>query len=241
MSFVHCLAGHSILREPYALIHATYPAGSKCTCSKSGTTLTAIGTGGTYAFAIPENGIWTVRAYDGATWASSTEKAEKPVTINSHYQVEAVKLSYFHPFLLYSNGTFYTPMEKQRYIPASATLGDINEYSDYVAVQARNELYSSVCLCTKNKIDLTDCSQLHASVKRHSALDGNVLHLAVSSVNANAYSGLVTYTEIVNPNTTYTAVLDVSSLRGEYYICIGAANTRQANYTAVRVYEIGLS
>lgn len=73
---------------PYAVIGATYPAGSTCTCACGTRTVTLKDTSGTGLFKIPYAGTWTVTATNG------TQTKSLAVSITAKGQVEKVTLSY---------------------------------------------------------------------------------------------------------------------------------------------------
>ena len=73
---------------PYAVIGATYPAGSTCTCTNGTRTVTLKDTSGTGLFKIPYAGTWTVTATNG------TDTVSQSVTITVKGQVETVTLAY---------------------------------------------------------------------------------------------------------------------------------------------------
>lgn len=83
--------------KPYAVISATYPAGSTCVCSNGSKTLKAKDTSGTALFVIPEAGTWTVTAVSGDKTAS------KAVSITAEGQVETVELTY--GLYIFKNGS----------------------------------------------------------------------------------------------------------------------------------------
>ena len=72
----------------FAVIGATYPAGSTCTCSNGTKTLKAKDTNGSTMFSIPSTGTWTVTATKGSQTKSVA------VSITAAGQVKTVTLSY---------------------------------------------------------------------------------------------------------------------------------------------------
>ena len=84
----------------FAAIGVTYPAGSTLTCSNGTKTLKAKNTSGQWVFAIPEEGEWTVKSFDGADYESSTNKGSETVAITAEGQSVTVELSY--NFILFS-------------------------------------------------------------------------------------------------------------------------------------------
>jgi len=81
-------SGSVSVSSAFAVIAATYPAGSTCTCTNGTKTLKAKDTGGSFLFLIPEAGVWTVSCTDGVR-----EKRES-VQIGVQYQAENVTLTY---------------------------------------------------------------------------------------------------------------------------------------------------
>lgn len=80
----------------FAVIGATYPAGSICTCSNGSKTLTTKDTSGRAMFVIPSAGTWTVTAVSGS------KSKSKAVSITAEGQVENVTLTY--ELVLFNNG-----------------------------------------------------------------------------------------------------------------------------------------
>ena len=66
-----------------AYISVTYPSGSTCTCSKSGTILNAPDTTGACSFAIPSTGTWTVACTNGTLSISEDIAVSSYKTYNS--------------------------------------------------------------------------------------------------------------------------------------------------------------
>lgn len=73
---------------PFAVIGATYPEGSTCTCTDGVKTLTAKDTSGRAIFNIPYAGAWTVTCTNG------TDTATRIVTVTTNGQCETVTLAY---------------------------------------------------------------------------------------------------------------------------------------------------
>lgn len=74
--------------DPYAIIGATYPEGSVCTCSNGSITLTAKDTSGKAMFVIPSAGTWTVKSVNG------DQTKSEAVAITYEGQVENVEIAY---------------------------------------------------------------------------------------------------------------------------------------------------
>lgn len=84
----------------FAVIGATYPAGSICTCSNGSKTLTTKDTSGKALFVIPSAGTWTVKAIKGS------QSKSVAVKITTEGQVENVTLAY--ELYIFKNGSGLT-------------------------------------------------------------------------------------------------------------------------------------
>lgn len=123
-----------------ATINITYPAGSTCTVSKSGTTLTAPDTSGTWACTVPEAGTWTVRATQGSNAAT------KSVNISASGQSVSVQLTYG---TLVGNGTRLVDVSNSL-IPSKTDQPPFRAGMKSVSINTSN----SQLIVTENNIDL---------------------------------------------------------------------------------------
>lgn len=170
------------INDAYAVIAATYPPGSVCTCSKSGKTLTAKGTGGIYLFLIPEKGTWTVHCTNG-----TMSKDSDPIVISSQYQFAQVSLSYTR--YLFANGVkdaalgnFYSTGKTPDW-----RMSGTNLYA--LLAGYTNQGYAN-CYCGfENSFDVTAFSKLKVHVE--SAFSPSLIHFGLSAGNnASFYEGL---------------------------------------------------
>lgn len=108
----------------FAVIGATYPAGSICTCSNGSKTLTTKDTSGRAMFVIPSAGTWTVTAVSGSKSTSKT------VSITAEGQVETVTLMY--GLYIFKNGSGLTSgysIKSNSIISAPTVSGDTISWS----------------------------------------------------------------------------------------------------------------
>lgn len=66
--------------EVFAFLKATWPSGYQCTCKDESTTLYADDTSGSYAFAIPHSGVWTVMCPGSSYQAKNVTVATEGLT-----------------------------------------------------------------------------------------------------------------------------------------------------------------
>lgn len=74
--------------KAFAFIPVTYPAGSVCSCSMESRTLKAPDTSGSYVFAVPAAGTWTVSISDGSRTKS------RSVSVSTANQIVDGSLNY---------------------------------------------------------------------------------------------------------------------------------------------------
>lgn len=88
MSLTLNMVGGGGLLKAFAIIKASFPVGSICTCSDENKTLRAQDTSGTAFFLVPYAATWTVLCTNGTKTASTS------IVISTQYQVEYVALIY---------------------------------------------------------------------------------------------------------------------------------------------------
>lgn len=84
--------------KAYAVIAATYPAGSTITCTDGSKSLKPQGSDGQALFLIPYAATWTVTITDG------TDTVSQDVVISTEGQAVSVELSYTQTLWLYKEG-----------------------------------------------------------------------------------------------------------------------------------------
>ena len=193
-----------------ATISVTYPAHSMCTCSDGATTL--IDTNDTSSpktatFTVPYSGNWpiTATATDGSGKAKSTT-----VSITADGQSKHVTLTY--ELVLFDNGTYAAETGGWGF-SGSAGGGSINSNNLYVYGQSGNDHNDGIgYVYTRSKIDLTNFNTLNFIVSSCSDTAGGRAFGVGSS-----QSGDKTFTASANISTG-TKSVDISSLKGSYYI-----------------------
>ena len=193
-----------------ATISVTYPAHSTCTCSDGATTL--IDTNDTSSpktatFTVPYSGNWpiTATATDGSGKSKSTT-----VSITADGQNESITLTY--ELVLFDNGTYAAETGGWGF-SGSAGGGSINSNNLYVYGQSGNDYNDGIgYVYTRSKIDLTNFNTLNFIVSSCSDTTGGRAFGVGSS-----QSGDKTFTASANISTG-TKSVDISSLKGSYYI-----------------------
>ncbi len=202
---------------PYAVIGATYPAGSTCTCTNGTRTVTLKDTSGTGLFKIPYAGTWTVTATNG------TDTVSQAVTISVKGQVETVTLDY--GLYIIKNGKIQSiGFSTQLRTSYSMTL---TQGSGSITLKSTNTAkYSG--LAADSKIDVSKYTTLYCKATATKA--SSVRFGLYSSISSNQPSPVIS-TEL---GTAYTTVptLDLSAMTGEYYVGIDVyANMSTATAT----------
>jgi len=204
--------------NPFAAIGVTYPAGSTCTCSNGTITLTAGNTDGRWVFAVPAVGTWTLSCTDG------TDSDSKSVSITAEGWFESVELSY--NLTIFANGAYKSDITMNNMEIENNRLV-LTAYQSTNAL-ASTEGYSNV------KIDLTDYNTLILRGEYYNANNGDqgyrTAYVGAStslaaaqkedvSGNYAAYKKIV-YNDLSDRKYTDDIVIDVSELRGEYYVSL---------------------
>lgn len=197
---------------PYAVIGATYPAGSTCTCTNGTRTVTLKDTSGTGLFKIPYAGTWTVTATNG------TDTVSQSVTISVKGQVETVTLDY--GLYIIKNGKIQSiGLSKQL---RSGYKLNVTDGDTAATLKYGTSGYTSAVV-TDSPIDLTKWSTLYC--------DGIATGTSYSFVVTNNVSSYTTFTSMAAIPTAFTTTpaIDVSQLSGEYYV---GFYYKQGNITA---------
>lgn len=190
---------------PYAVIGATYPAGSTCTCTNGTRTVTLKDTSGTGLFKIPYAGTWTVTATNG------TDTVSQSVTITVKGQVETVTLDYV-PYIIKNGKIQSIGFSTQLRTSYSMTL---TQGSGSITLDAKTA--NKYCgLAADSKIDVSKYTTLYCKATANKA--SAVRFGLYSSISSNQPSPVIS-TEL---DTAYTTVptLDLSAMTGEYYVGI---------------------
>lgn len=191
-----------------ATIAVTYPAGSTCTCVNGSTTLTAVGTTGSYTFTVPNTGTWTVSCTDGEDTASEN------VSITADGQSASVTLAY--ELVLYNQGAY------------DSSTGGWTGSSSTTTLTTQSHSSGSTFLYANNKINVSSYSTLSVRITSITSPYGDTLGAIVmgasttTSANFAAtspnFAASTSVKKTISSATIFT--VDISSLSGEYYIVI---------------------
>lgn len=187
---IYVLSGGS---KPYAVIGATYPAGSTCTCSNGSKTLKAKDTSGTALFIIPEAGTWTVKAVSGDKTAS------KAVEITAERQVENVTLSYA---LVLFDGTDNTVVAGGLKLQRGNSATSVTTNAAPITggkITWRASGYAG--LYSSSKVDITDYSTLVVDI----------------TIGANPGFNYINRVGIISPSVTPSKVMEYGAGAGSYF------------------------
>ena len=195
-----------------ATISITYPAKSTCVVKNSGgqTVASDTNTGSstkTWTTTVGATGTYTVTATatDGSGKSKSTT-----VNITADGQSSSVTLRY--ELVLFDNGTYASETGGWGF-SGSAGGGSINSNNLYVYGQSGNDYNDGIgYVYTRSKIDLTNFNTLNFIVSSCSDTAGGRAFGVGSS-----QSGDKTFTASANISTG-TKSVDISSLKGSYYI-----------------------
>jgi len=191
-------AGSSGAIGGYAVIGASFPAGSTCTCVSGNTRFTAKDTSGAAAFAVPASGTWIVTCTDGERTKS------RSVEITRAGQVECVTLSYELALLSPEDGL----------APGFSLTGNA-AVSGNAILESGNGGF-----CLSPAVDLTDYTQLSLTgILRAAASVNSRICVGSSPENVRDIIGapeLVLEWPVTAEPRTLT--LDVSALSGSWYI-----------------------
>ncbi len=220
----------------YAVIGVEYPAGSTCTCAKSGgATLRAKKSVGAVAFNIPESGNWTASCTDG------TKTRSKTVPISYEGQVEKVKLAYILE-LLTGDGLAHGYS-----LAGHATMDGTTLKETKVVDPAFSDTYGVGGFYIAQAIDVTtyDTLTIKGFIYDYAGGGGTsrigliadpteALSKANASTNpfASDGNGGKAAATFAGWNTSETLTIDVSHMTGEFYLAT------QRSYSMIKVTEI---
>lgn len=213
----------------FAAISVTYPAGSTVTVTDGKITYTAPNTNGAALFIIPYAATWTVTATDG------TDTASEAVEITIEGQSVSVELSYWNGVLFDggANIEFEQKSGLQQFANVNTGLVEIGQT---ISLAANGK---SAIVSTKDKVNLDGVNVLTTSYSTsdsmgiwvHSNGSGNLTDSGTSTagVVASAFGG----------NDANNASLDVSALKGEYYLSWGVNGNRSAQISKIELIKGG--
>lgn len=188
------IRGGGCAGKAYAIIHATYPEASTCTCTNGAKTLNAKGTNGVYIFPIPEAGEWTVTSGDKSQTVNITEKG----------QVEIVNLDVLY---IVKDGEIKVDVS---YNGMNGTVADgILTIKQTVAVR------DAPVHANFGPVDLTNFNTLHVEMSDSSINTEYTNTVGVATAkNSNSPKAKA---NLKNADTADKSI-DVSSFSGFYYV-----------------------
>lgn len=230
-SFIVRRGGVSV-GSAFAVISATYPVGSVCTCVNGTKTLKAPDTSGNAIFYIPEAGTWTVSCTDGVQTAS------KQVDINRLYQGKSVNLTY--DLILFDfgdecdeiTGGWLAQGKKggsEGWIGKAPTVTKFNGYYEIIFSAQRGGLYT-----TTNTIDLSEWKTLKMLFQNKEATGTGFVFGAWdnTTVFMNGFTNVAAKYGL-NSNTIYNedaeVSIDVSAILGSWNVGLGSYSSSSKN------------
>ena len=207
-----------------ATINITYPATSTCVVADSGGQTVASDTNTTsstktWTATVNATGTYTVTAT--ATDGSGKSKSQS-VKITAEGQSESVTLNY--AVFVFDNGAV-VPFSKESQSEATVSIGNTISFGS----GSGSGIYERGAVAyTTSKIDLTEYTSV--------VFEGSFTKV-VNSNTARSIAGVITQTPSANQiqdslfaakayldvtNSSWT--VDISSLSGEYYVCVSAGN-----------------
>lgn len=215
--------------KPFAVIGATYPSGSTCTCTNGTKTLKAKDTSGQALFVIPSTGTWTVTCTNG------TDTASEAVSITADGQTKTVTLLYELVLFDADNGGDNTTVTGgwNSIEESGSTITYTQPYSYlYLKDVWRSTLYP------KNAVDVSKYTKLNVSVKKTGGGQSKAWVMLTptkpatdpsTSISVGTGLDIAAYTEQT------TVALDISANSGANYIVL------YCNFTEVAIYRIWLT
>lgn len=209
-----------------ATIQATFPTDcTSVTCTK-GDTVFSVPSGslssGSYTFAIPEAGEWTLECTNGVD--TDTE------TVNVTEEKAYTALLGF-ALILFENGS---------YDPTTGGWTSITQNKlklDYTDGDPYMESYKD--LTTNNAVDLSGYNTLNFHVE--SAYNRYRVQVGTSNSKANNTSSMTAYKDIPENKqvTNETISVDISKINSAYIkLCVGSFNNRNCNITVDKVWAV---
>lgn len=211
----------------FAVIGATYPAGSICTCSNGSKTLTTKDTSGKALFVIPSAGTWTVKAVSG------NKSKSKAVSITAEGQVETVTLAY--ELYIFKSGSGLTSGYSIKNPTSEPTVS-----SDTISWEGDDQ-YGGISMYITPAVALKDYTKLCVDFECSYNWGGNygmgfgvgTDAAAAQTINFTRWTAKVTSTA-QGAIARNTVQCDISALTDSEYIKI------VGQYSAGKVYNIWL-
>ena len=199
--------------DAFAVLRATYPAGSFCSCTDGNKTLEAEGTSGTYLFLIPYAATWTVSCTDGIDTVSEA------VEITAEGQSVSIELDYTLWLYDAENGGDITK-NTGGLTTTNSSYGTIGTSSIQFYNLKNTSSAIEVIVKTTNKINFSKLSILKLKRTKDSGWGGTTVPGNYGMVYLQVYDGSTVVSQVgVGREYASTEIsLDVSSVTGEYYV-----------------------
>ena len=211
----------------FAVIGATYPAGSICTCSNGSKTLTTKDTSGKALFVIPSAGTWTVKAIKGS------QSKSVAVKITTEGQVENVTLAY--ELVLFNNGVVSGYAWDSSNVESGYGYAQVSDGLIYLGGSTwDNGLVFKPGwgeIGISSAIGLSDYSTLKVCLNKIDSAKGT----AKIQVGTTAL-GDDTATTTVTLTAGTTTSLDISSITGSKYISLYAISNTSTYGNMIKAY-----
>lgn len=218
---IYVLSGGEKIRS---IIYVTYPAGSICTCSYGGKTLTAKDTSG-YALFNVKPGTYTVECHT----SDNSQSASKSVSVTAEGQSEIVTLSYsLHLFKLgeglasgysmnvWNGGTF-----------------DANGL-DFSTTNIRASIRPAIDLTNWKSMSVTYSYSMNSTGNGPGRIG---FQTSDNYMSYNAYDNNFPASVKLTANVTDKQVsLDISSLSGDYYFAIHTFDSISFKITDIELF-----
>lgn len=203
---IYVLSGGEKIRS---IIYVTYPAGSICTCSYGGKTLTAKDTSG-YALFNVKPGTYTVECHT----SDNSQSASKSVSVTAEGRSVGVDLSYY----IY----FYKAGDECESITGGwkKQLGVLEKSEDHMHLKSA-AIYQNAIASTVNLLNMAGIKTLCFDVQYSALYSGEaVMGLVTQFQGESSGSDIGSYSVCETAaNTTARTIyaIDVASLNSQYY------------------------
>lgn len=200
-----------------ATIVCTFPVDcTAVTCTKDSTVLSVPSgslSSGSYTFAIPEAGEWTLACTNG----TDSDTAMVNVTEETTYSVALSFITYY-----YNNGDEYENITGGWTTSGAGKL----QKNETNMVFTANQYQQIGSACTANTIDFTDIQTIQFKINSQYAYSADFSRVGIaSSQDANPAIGSNYIASATLSAGSQTVNLDVSNVVGSYYILLSGFNT----------------
>lgn len=215
------LGGSDPLKNAYAIIMVTFPAGATCTCSNGTKTYTAGNTYGGWAFGVNAAGDWTITITQGVKTRSQT------VAVEEQYQV--ININMLFGIILFDNGDLGES--------GGFTAGSVGAQSYDFSVHAGYTYEEGVAHSVK-AVDVTPYTTLTVDMEKSANTYNDEGAWGASWIGLAQTQGWNFAASIrVDPKARNTYTVDISNLSGLHYFMIKNSGTYNGWLTSY-IYSI---